>query len=499
MVLKVLKMIPDGLDLDPAYRDESVRFILRVHGNYGLPDLERFEAYLNLLTKGRRSFELAPAVIEFMRGFCPGLNKRDLFFLLNFMKALPDEEMRRLQELKERWMGSEELHEKLIIDPRALTEIFQTIKAFTEALQVECETEGDTGAFKASIEMSLATAFLPPSQPLFDIFKVDKVTPEKVVWQDPYLSSHLGQLKALHGSSSGRVYLNWTVEDGSPTLFLAFFDSQKGTCRSQSITLDLDLRLAPKLYVMIYQLSQTMLSEELAGEYNQAYQFEDRNSWSSSFIGVREIIDTWKGDQELGLNEEILSKVLNFVKRVKTGYRSLYLTPESDREPREVIFLDEIAVASSGNIYTNRDQLSLLPRSVVVEHPEYFEPQMVARGAFPLFNKTSYDFQDMKMALRVTENGRDAIDFPLRMKIIFPSKDSEDVKMPEDTIERHLSDPLITLQVETRSGPLSMPLQYPQQAMKDPNDLRRYFSFHILQLKAMWYRALSNKRAPVQN
>jgi len=484
-------------------KEQALKTAFELQNRFHFPHVELFLLYvetIRLLDKGELSLqENDLGLIEKLQEFCPVLDKKEIFFLLHYHIRVTSEEIDAFIGIRQDWIDHQ--INRFVVDQEVFMGIFTKISRFSNELAKECEDEDQRERFCVTFERAMHLVFFPPLQPLTDYFLITNITEkEGIRWGEEVWRTHLGQLKPIAKNASNRIYLNWSVFNDHPVLFLSFFDISKASAFSSYIPIGVSAKeLEPDenrkpFYSLLGCFARNVLKEEADRSIEDGKK-ESPDTCVACYDGFEQEIAQYSADLEAeNLTIEQIRKIWTFIRKVKLTYRRLHLGI-----PNGANSDDPTVEAARGHIYPTKEGGSLLPERLLEQEaqPESYLPDP--------FNQV-----DSFMELCFQDKGQSgSLDLDLETSVAtFPISyliqtadeltgiDLQNVKhwneraVPQDIVGGRY----VTLSVDG----LHIPLRYPQEALDDRELFIKYFHYQNLLLKATVYnRELTKELHPI--
>jgi len=463
-----------------AIKKEALSIAKQLQENYHFSKVQLFELYVPLLCREIKTFRASLKVTKFLQSFCPSINKEILHFLLCSEVTYPKKEIKSLVRRRREFATSEYSKNNHTLHPKEISANNFEINAFINQLLSKRGEELRYPLFQA-----LHAAFLPPIQFLTTFFRIEGLDPARgIEWQSPDLANHIGQFQPIFLNSSLKVYLNWSVQKGFPSLSITFYDEEKRFGRSGAIrlpiTIDTIHEKIPRAFSMLFELSQMIFMEKVERDG-----FSRRGSLDH-FPGARETLEFWRVENPRQIEKD-QQVFLEFLKKVKKEYRRLFLDCIMKEKGKEMPSEDSILIASRGNIFCKDGKnLVLFPSDDLRSFLKCYQAESIR--CFNRFRENTDRFKNLGAELNMTDNSGEKT-LPLEYHVITSTElvlvDEDDCKRPE---EEELVMSTVTLRIKDSS--IFIPLQYPRKVLDSSVLSMDRFKFHTLLLKAQYYQNL---------
>jgi len=485
-------LINNAFQVTVEVNEQALKTVFELQNRFGFSHVELFLLYvetIRLLDKGELlTQENDLSLIEKLRKFCPVLDKKEIFFLLHYHIRVTLEEIDAFIGIRQDWIDHQ--INRFVVDQEVFKGVFTQVSNFSNELAKECDDEDEKQRFFVTFQRAMHLAFFPPLQPLTDYFLITNITEkEGIRWGEEAWATHLGQLKPIAKNASNRIYLNWSVFNDHPVLFLSFFDISKASAFSAFIPIDVSAKeLEPDekripFYSLLGCFARNVLKEE-ADRSIEVGKKESPDTCVACYDGFEQEIAQYSGDLEAeNLTIEQIKKIWTFIRKVKLTYRRLHLGIPNGANSE-----DPTVEAAKGHIYPTQKGASLLPEGLLAQdnQPNCYLPD-------------PFDRIDSLMNLCLQDEGKSgSLDLTLETAVAnFPISyliqtadeltgiDLQNVKhwneraVPQDIVGGRY----VTLSVDG----IHVPLRYPLEALHDQELFMKYFCYQNLLLKATVY------------
>ncbi|MBX7067037.1 MAG: hypothetical protein K1X28_07390 [Parachlamydiales bacterium] len=473
-------------DPQPQTRAAAIALAKQIQQTYRLSEIQIFSIYMELLRLVMNEqvgcVDRVRASVQAMAQLCPAISAETVWFLFRYHpENLTVERVSTIADQRQAWVEDMDERQRFVVDQTMYQQNAQGIEEFANTASSACPDEITGSHFSLSCQMDLLAAFFPYLQPLSNFFHITNLTVANGIrWGEPVWKTHEGQLKQIKHSSVG-VYLNWSVMKSRPVLFISFADLRTGRAVSSYVPLQvLNAVIDPirgPFYGLLGTLAQQVLKEQAHGNVEEDAP-ETPQSWAPAYVGVKETIDSFPD-----VSEQLI-RIWEFLRKVKLGYRNLYLTAITNSPVNVDPAMDLWRVAAAGNIFTSHPRGSLIPE-LPEEHPEHFTPdanEQFVEGCRQLFTQSTQKLELLNLDLK-TASGNFPILYHTQtteefVGAAFGDRENEKAAPPEERTGRY-----ITLSAEG----IKIPLRYPSEAFQNEQLFRRYFDYHNLLLKSAYY------------
>lgn len=497
-------------------REMAVERAANVRSKYRFTDAEFLLVYIRAF-----SFDLMviDELIDRMREICPYIPPNVIFFLFQNPPGTSYEWISLFKRREIEWNSTNEgLNQLELPGMKSLETEINDLAIFLSTYCPDLEKRKNTEAY---LRIMFLTAFTRPPQPLTDKLKLRELSHERFLLETS--QSQIGQFKSVIFNSSLRDYFTWSLIGDEPYFFFTFVDLEKKIARSDFVSLGFlmselgDAKEKINYFSFLYTLAMEILPEIK----------ED------SSLDVRRHEEPYRTErgkqaQEKGKAyspeelQQLIQRTHQFLEKLKITYRKRYLAALELTLKKPSLRSEELFPANNsgarkeagalGNIYPSSAKYgSLLPE---LNHPGYVADQeldfihdrtlflsskpwqkfagwnLVLDGLneCPIFyqvqtvDEASYDPRHKAIGMQgPLENSGGVFASPnMAFQLQGPSE------IPEVLY--------ITLGIELVPGErIPIVLQYRKQVLEDSEKFKQQMAFHLLVLKAHYYRKLASK------